>query len=315
MITRELSLDEQYGKHFLSLLDPSKRESTYAELAKMEQSYPEAGIVVGQYYQGQEARKHFLFASRAGLAEGHWGVCSTIQHSYIPDPRNSYDAAWEEHCILAAEGGCADACSEMGNVCNRRNWYAESTYWYGLAAGYEHPQANVSLQGIAKKWVVAGKPEEYIGTDHFTEQRYESAMIMLNRLSGNPDDFDEHRLMKNAMDGDNMAGYLLAFIYEGSNDQMAYRTYNVMSFNDDAHAMKCQGDMLYTGKGVQQDIPGAFRMFQMAAERGDPQAMFIMGEMERTRGNRYLAACWYGKSFVRGFAGAQKRLTQMAYPG
>lgn len=43
----------------------------------------------------------------------------------------------------------------------------------------------------------------------------------------------------------------------------------------------------------------AFQLYQTAAINGDPVSMFIMGEMTRNAGDKYLAAYWYGYRFYR----------------
>jgi len=69
--------------------------------------------------------------------------------------------------------------------------------------------------------------------------------------------------------------------------------------------------MLFTGRGVQKDMQGALRMYQLSAEKGDRAAMFVVGEFTKNQ-NANLAAYWYGVAHSRGHQHALQRMIQLA---
>ena len=69
--------------------------------------------------------------------------------------------------------------------------------------------------------------------------------------------------------------------------------------------------MLATGRGVAKDLQSALRFYQKAAELGEREAMFVMGEFTKET-NKNIAAYWYGISHSRGYQHAQTRLIQLA---
>ena len=311
-----LSVEQQYGMWFLNLLNPSKRANAYAELEKLEGILPEAGIVVGQYYQASDiakARVHFKVAADANIAEGYWGYANTFNHSYVPDLNQASDKTWIENCLSAAELGCADAQNEMGNMCNRNNCLAEAMYWYEMALTNEHPEGQYGVMGIAQKWKAAGSDTEYKKyTSLYTKERHQASILFLQLINQNaPNDFID-QMMRLMLNSTEIAGYILASLFEDSgNLQMAYKCYNALSFDNFPHALRCYSDMLVTGRGVDKDIPSAYRFYEQAALKGERAAMFVMGEKCRSEGDKYKAAYWYGQSYCRGYDMAATRLSQM----
>ena len=92
---------------------------------------------------------------------------------------------------------------------------------------------------------------------------------------------------------------------------MAYKMYNAIAFEKDPHGIKCYADMLFTGRGIERDVNGAVRMYNMAANLGERSAMFIMGEFTKAQ-NKNMAAYWYGVSHSRGYEHSLTRLMQLA---
>ena len=306
-----------YGKYFLMLLKEETRELGYSHLERLEEWFPEAGVVVGQKYLAIDkaiAREHFIKASNAKIAEGHWGVASCINHSYIPDSSIEDDKQWEFYCLAAAEGDCADAANELGNICNRRQCYIEAMYWYQMASYLDHHDTEISISGVLNKWIRTGKKDDFkVGTRAFTSNRHEATLLILRTLSG--EDYQNYinRLLTLALNGELIAGYFLASLYEANeNYEMAFRIYNALSFSLNAHVLRCYADFKTTGRGTNKNISEAFKYYEMAAQRGDRAAMFVMGQMAKHNEDTYKAAYWLGMSYTRGYEASIELLTSLS---
>ena len=236
-----------------------------------------------------------------------------ISHSYIPNPNDNDDSLWEKTVLDAAEKGSADAMNEMGNIYHRRGHYSESMYWYAMANAHDHPQGNVSMMGIAQKWQRNGCPKEFVkGSPKFDEARHKCAIDYLELLSRQQLSTSIDDVVKMVLDGIPIACYFAGDFFEGiGNDQMAYKMYNALAFENDAHALKCYADMLYFGKGTQIDQESATKMYLKAAKQGDCSAMFITGEFMKNT-NKNMAAYWYGVSHTRGYRYSLDRLIEIA---
>ncbi len=306
----------EYGRQYLKLLDEETRESGYAELEKLESRFPEAGIVVGQYYLGideEEAIKHFKVAADAGIAEGLWSYSQLLPHSYVLDLSDPEDQLYLKYCLAAAEGGNADAANEMGNICHRKESYDESTYWYGMAYSMEHRDGIASLRGITKEWQqkgLNGNHSMHIG--NFTEDRRKTSLILFKMFNQRLEKEDLDELMGLTLQGENLAGFIEAKIMEQHNQyDMAYKVYNALAFENHPYALRCYADMNLAGKGVQRNLEGAFRMYKLAAEKGDATAMFAMGQKAFKEGDYLMAACWFGMAYTRGMEQAADWLTRL----
>lgn len=312
----EEQLSQRFGEIYLELLDENKREAGYSEMEKLLPEYPEAGIVLGQYYQQSDrkrAKAYFKAAADAGIAEGMWGYAGTISHSNIPNLKFDSDREWVMNCQAAAEGGCADAANEMGNICSRKGFFAESMYWYGMAYVLEQTSAMAGLRGITGVWLGKGSPKEYVRfLDNYTEDRHNTALILLKMFSSGITSADLNQLMTQAMGGESLAGFFAGLIYgQNKMDEMEYQAYNVTAFEKHPHALRCYADMLMAGKGCERDPDSAIRFYKMAADKGNAPSMFVMGEYTRNAGDLYQAAAWYGKAYSRGYEFAADRLSQM----
>ncbi len=305
----------QYGKLFLQLLDPNTRDAAYAEMIKMEPFFPEAGVALGQYYNGQssdyKAKLHFKIAADAGIHEGEWSYANMLRHSYIPDRNNPNDAEYEDYCLRAAEGGCPDAANEMGNICNRRGCIAEAAYWYALAFFFDHPQAPQSVNGIIQKWISTGKKEDFrAGTKHYTEARHDSAICFLITMTGQ-NMLD--KLMVLNLGGETLAGLTAALVYEKAKKyDLAYQVYNTLAFDNHPYVLCRYADMVLAGRGTKKDVEGAMTMYEMAAIDGNAEAMYAMGQKAVREGDRYLAAAWFGQAYTRGMEQAGEWLVKIS---
>lgn len=311
------TLMREYGRLFLLLMDEDTREDGYAEIEKLEPYFPEAGIVLGQYYQGsdpEEAEKHFRIAADAGIAEGQWGYSQLLSHSYVLDFSDADDKEYLKYCLAAAEGGCPDAANEMGNICHRKGFYEESTYWYGMAYSLEHPSGMISMRGVTKEWQENGVSKDFVRRiDGFTQDRRDTASIIYRMFTSSLKKEDLDELMALALRGENLAGFILAKIMEQHHqDDMAYEVYNALAYEKHPYALRCYADMNLNGKGTERDVNGAFRMYELAAKGGNAEAMFAMGQKAVKEGDKYLAACWFGQAYVRGMEMAGDWLARLA---
>lgn len=312
----DLTAKQRYGKYYLMLLEEDTREEGYKDLEHVEKELPEAGIVLGQWYTAKgsdSANYHFKIAADAGIAEGLWGLATRINHSYVPNPDIPEDALWESLCLSAAEGECADAANELGNICNRRNCDVEAMYWYHLAYFFGKEDATISIRGITEKWIKSGKPETYkAGTANCTEKRFETSLIILKMYSGQQNNAYTHTLMEQAMSGDLLAGCFLASLYENAkNYEMTYKVYNMLAFTRSPNALRCYADLLATGRGVKQDLTGAFKYYEEAAEKGNAAAMFVMSQKALKDNDKYLAGYWAGAAYSRGYEPAAALLQKI----
>ena len=70
-------------------------------------------------------------------------------------------------------------------------------------------------------------------------------------------------------------------------------------------------DMLMTGRGIKQDPSEAMRFYSIAADRGVPEAAFVMGELYRNQGDREKALKAYKQALDGGYEPARVRISQM----
>lgn len=308
---------QRFGKYMLLLLDPDTREAGYDAMKKMEDGFPEASIILGQYYNGinvEEAKKHFRKAAEKGIAEAQWSYSQLLPHSHILDFSDAQDKEYLKYCLAAAEGGCSDAANEMGNICHRKEYYEESTYWYGMAYCLEHPSGMLSMRGITKEWQQKGVSKVFQAhLEGFTEERRATALLIYEMFTHPLSEKIIDDLMILALKGENLAGFIAAKIYEEhNNDDMAYKVYNALAFEYHPYALRCYADMLMAGKGTERDVGAALRIYEKAAKGGNTVAMFVMGQKAVKDGDKYLAACWFGQAYSRGFEMAGDWLSKLA---
>lgn len=79
----------------------------------------------------------------------------------------------------------------------------------------------------------------------------------------------------------------------------------------DGNGSRCYADMLMTGNGVQRDVAQAMHYYADAADKGVPEAAFVLGEFLRNNGDRENALKAYRQALAGGFAQAQIRIDQM----
>jgi len=309
-----LSDKEKYGQAWLQIVGQKHYARGLQTMqALSDKGFIEASIALAMFTNNLSLRKAlYKKAADQNHPEGLWGYSVFLDHAYIPDPDNPDDAKWEAYCLKAAQCGSVDAMNELGNVFNRRNQYPQSMYWYAMANANDIPDGQVSLKGIARKWYNNGMPYAYEATAGFTKEKYKCAMFYLEMWAGQKITTPLDEYIRLTLAGEPLAAYLTGDIFENSgNFEMAYKMYNAIAFENDAHGLKCYADMLYTGRGTKKDLQGAFRMYKLSAEKGDRSAMFVIGELTRKQ-NANIAAYWYGVAHTRGFEQALQRIMQLA---
>ena len=202
----------------------------------------------------------------------------------------------------------------MGNICHRKGFYEEATYWYGMAYALEHRDGMISLRGITKEWQQNGVAKEFTPhIDGFTEERRATSLLLYKMFNQSMEVKDMDELMGLALGGENLAGLIEAKIFEQHNrDDMAYRVYNALAFEKHPYALRCYADMLLAGKGTARDVEGAFRMYKLSAEGGNETAMYAMGQKAMKEGDLLMAACWFGQAYSRGMELAGESLMKLS---
>jgi hypothetical protein len=278
-----------------------------------DKGFIEGSIALAMFTENPLERKSlYKKAADKNHPEGLWGYAGTLKHSFIPDPNNPADAEWERCCVRAAQNGSVDAMNELGNIYNRRNQFPQSMYWYAMANANDFPNCEVSLKGIARKWRMANMPYEYEKTKGFNDAKYKCALFYLELWADQELSIPIDEYISLNLDGEPLAAYITGDAFESAgNLKMAYKMYNAIAHENDAHGLKCYADMLFVGSGVEKDEQKALKMYQLSAELGDRAAMFVVGEFTKAK-NTNLAAYWYGVAHSRGYEHALQRMIQLA---
>ncbi len=305
----------RYGNAFLRLLDEKTRADAYRVIEKIEPKLPEAGVVLGQYYLAsnmEEAKRHFKFAADAGIAEGKWGYAYLLPHSFNPNPGNPDDDEWERICLEAAEGECADAAHEMGNICHRRGAVVEAAYWYVIALSLGHKEGTISVKGITDEWINNGKPVAYnAGTKNYTNARHRAAVAFLRCYVGD----NEIEEAKWAFDAnpDKMLGYYLGRNYELIKKEYdtSFSIYERLKEYDYPYAVDRYGMHVFQGRGTKKDFDKGVACFRKSAENGCISAAESMGALAKTEKDYLTAAYWYAQGYARGDEMCGERLAEL----
>lgn len=146
------------------------------------------------------------------------------------------------------------------------------------------------------------------------EVEYQKAIRLLN----NPSQENVHRaydLMGNLA---SQFDYVPAIMWTGDfaesvmhNLQQAAFWYKKTADLGDGNGSRCYADMLMTGNGVQRDVRLAMHYYADAADKGVPEAAFVLGEFFRNTGDRANALKAYQQAVDGGYAPAQVRIDQM----
>ncbi len=303
-----ITKEEQYGEAWMMI--NSSLEDALAIFEKLDkEDFIEATIALAMFTSDKDKRKALIKkASDNSNAEGMWQYSSQMPHSHVPNFDNENDSAWAEQVFTAAYLGSADAMNESGNIYHRLGSYDESMYWYVMANAHDHDDANVSMDGLASEWNRKGRPYVQNLDD---DDEYKCAMMYLELHAGLKPKASLEEIISATLNGTTIAGYLAGDILEAQGDfASAYKMYNALCYEGDAHAMRCCADMIMSGRMGAVDIEKARNLYSKAADGGEVAAMFVMGEMLRKE-NKKLAAYYYGMAHARGYKLALGRLMKL----
>lgn len=315
----ELPPRERYGEATLAAIKAMDWEKTKQVLFDLErEKLAEASVALGQLFSGEdteEAVRHFKIGADLGNAEAAWGVASNLGHGYIPDIAGR-DGTWYRYCLKAAQGGCADAMNELGNIYNRQDVYLASFYWFQLAGYYEHPTGAQDAQNVVEKWKNHGCPNLEDNIDGVREKDVAGAKAAISVWSGKRKIDQElvRTSMVQGMEGD--CEFLQLFIgdtceFAFHDDATAKMQYQLAAHNESPCGMRRLGNMLAYGKGCEQNLESAFTWFPAAADAGEKIAQFVMGQVTKQQ-NPNLAAYWFMSSYRRGYEPAWDCLEELA---
>ena len=110
-----------------------------------------------------------------------------------------------------------------------------------------------------------------------------------------------------------------AHMYESSEDERYYpeaaKHFKKAADLGDGEGARCYADMRMTGKGIKKDQHDAIRYYAMAADKGIPEATFVIGEYFRNRGDKKHALKAYKEAYAGGYEPAQVRIRQLKSEG
>ena len=95
------------------------------------------------------------------------------------------------------------------------------------------------------------------------------------------------------------------------NLQQAVFWYKKAADMGDGNGARNYADMLMSGRGVQQNPREAFQYYALAADKGIPEAAFVLGEFLRNSGDRENAIKAYQQALDGGYSPAKTRLDQI----
>ena len=95
------------------------------------------------------------------------------------------------------------------------------------------------------------------------------------------------------------------------NDKQAVYWYKMAAEMGDGKGSRCYADMLMTGRGVEKDAKLAMHYYADAADKGVPEAAFVLGEYLRNLGDNRNALMAYQQALDGGYAPASMRIAQM----
>lgn len=140
----------------------------------------------------------------------------------------------------------------------------------------------------------------------------------MSLLEGNPTEDKVHRdydIMGNLA---SQFDYVPAIMWMGDfaenamqNAEQAVFWYKKAADLGDGNGARCYADMLMTGNGVARNPQQAMHYYADAADKGVPEASFVLGEFLRNSGDRENAIKAYKQALAGGYQPASIRLQQM----
>ena len=95
------------------------------------------------------------------------------------------------------------------------------------------------------------------------------------------------------------------------NDVQAVYWYKMAAEMGDGKGSRCYADMLMTGRGVEKNMKLAMHYYADAADKGVPEAAFVLGEYLRNSGDSTNALMAYQQALDGGYAPAGVRIAQL----
>lgn len=312
--------DRKFGQAVLHTMNPETINRGYEELQELEDyGYPEAAVVLGQYFRNSDvgkARKHFEFAAEYEIGEAFWGLAQTIPHSSVLSLDSQRDLRWFRCVRTAAEKACTEAQVELARSYRQLGYNAPAAYWYQMAKLYGHEDAGFQLDILSDLWQGSGCPADPAQLpEAFTELQRDCGMLVL-RLTTKARDYDTvYQLTQNALKEDAMAELSLAAIYEGNgNMENAGKVYRIAASHEEPYAMKRCGDLHMAGTGLPPDGDLAVKMYADAATAGERTAMYELGRCaDAFEQDREKMAFWFAKAHVRGHRMATEEMRKLIY--
>lgn len=80
---------------------------------------------------------------------------------------------------------------------------------------------------------------------------------------------------------------------------------------NNSEGARCYADMLMIGRGVSADIQEAIKYYTIAAEKGHPEAQFVLGEYYKKQGDTTSSLKYYHLAAKSGYEPARIRITQL----
>ena len=95
------------------------------------------------------------------------------------------------------------------------------------------------------------------------------------------------------------------------NNEQAAGWYKRAAELGDSNGSRRYADMLKAGKGVAKDVKLAIQYYAVAAEKGESEAAFILGEYLRDIGDKETALLAYNVALNGGYEPARRRIFEM----
>lgn len=313
-----LSKEERYGKLSLKGYQTGVWLPLMAEFQKLEdEGLDEASIALGQFYgmtDRQKALGHFRKGAAKKNAEAAWSCAAIIGFGYKPDFKGA-DKEWYMYCKQAALGGCSDAMHELGKAYDHLNDYFAAFYWFLMSGYYEHPMGYFDAMQVISKYKDAGMPSVTKGIAEISSEENGYAKIIFEIYTGRKtlDKTLMDTLFARSLGNAEILGLFLGHFFEDSvkMDGNSRLGYQFAAQANSVIGMKCFGDMLAAGKGIEQNVNKAMNWYKSAAECGEKTACFIWAQTFTN--NPLLRAYWLSKAMRRGYEPALALLEKIKY--
>lgn len=93
--------------------------------------------------------------------------------------------------------------------------------------------------------------------------------------------------------------------------EKAAEWFKIASDNESADGARCYADMLMSGRGVEKNAEEAVKYYKLAADRGQIEAQFVMGQYYQMNGEFALALKYFHMSMDGGYAPAKEKVVRL----